>query len=171
MRALNIPNASLLALAASCFLQLGGQLFALSVVVGTIAKAPPRSFAILEGAYRYDSSAFWDIVPMITGLLFLIALAANWTSSRRWLLIAAFALFVLAGLLAGFFLEPEFASMIARGYSDTVDPVLQNRAAKWYALDWGVWAVGLAAGLLLLIAMLRPLAMRSSGHEDKAAMP
>ena len=169
MRALSIPNASLLALIISCFLQLGAQLFAISVVVGTITEAPPRSFAILEGPYRYDSSAFWDVVPMITGLLFLIAVIANWTNSRRWLLLTAFALFVLAGLLAGLFLEPEFASMIATGYADTVDPVLQSRAAQWYALDWSVWVVGLASGLLLLIALLRPVAMRKSKHEGEAA--
>ena len=165
MRALNIRDASLLALIVSCFLQLGAQLFAISVVVSTITQAPPRSFAILEGEYRYDSSAFWDVVPMITGLLFLIAVAANWTSSRRWLLVAAFALFVLAGLLAGVFLEPEFARLTANGYIDAVDSALQSRAARWYALDWGVWAVGLSAGLLLLIAMLRPAAVRTSDHQ------
>ena len=169
MRALNIPNASLLALIVSCFLQLGGQLFALSVVVSTIAAAPPRSFAILEGEYRYDSSAFWDVVPMITGVLFLIAVVANWTSSRRWLLLSALALFVLAGLLAGVFLEPEFAGIIAAGYSDTVDPVLRGRVAQFYALDWGVWVVGLAAGLLLLVALLRPVTMRKANHEGEAA--
>ena len=169
MRAVNIPNACLLALVVSCFLQLGAQLFALSVVVSTLAEAPPRSFAILEGGYRYDSSAFWDIVPMITGVLFLVAIVANWTSSRRWLLLAAFALFVLAGLLAGVFLEPQFASLTAAGYNDTVDPVLQSRAARWYTLDWGVWVVGLAAGLFLLVAMLRPVTRRKPNHEGKAA--
>jgi hypothetical protein len=106
---------------------------------------------------------------MITGMLFLIAVAANWAGSRRWLLLTAFALFVLAGLLAGFFLEPEFASMIAAGYSDTVDPVLRSRAAQWYLLDWGVWVVGLAAGLLLLIALLRPVTLRKSSYEGEAA--
>lgn len=165
---MNARNLTLMALITSCFLQLGGQLFAISVVVSTIAEAPPRSFAILEGEYRYDSSAFWNIVPMVTGVLFLIAIIANWTSSRRWLLLTAFALFVLGGLLAGFLLEPEFASITATGYSDTVDPTLQSRAAQWYALDWGVWVVGLAAGLLLLIAMIRPVTMRKSNHEGRA---
>jgi len=168
MGALNIRNASLMALIISCFLQVGAQLFAISVVASTIAQAPPRSFAILQGEYRYDSSAFWNIVPMITGVLFLIAVVANWNSSRRWLLLAAFALFVVAGLLAGFFLEPQFASIIATGYSDTVDPVLQSQAAQWYALDWGVWVIGFAAGLLLLVAMLRPVSMHKSNREDKA---
>ena len=157
MGAVNFRNASLLAVVASCFLQLGAQLFAISVVVGTLTAAPPRSFAILEGAYRYDSSAFWNVVPMITGLLFLIAVIANWRTSRRWLLVTAFGLFILAGVLAGALLEPEFARLTAAGYRDAVDPVLQGQAARFYALDWGVWSVGLAAGLLLLIALMRPV--------------
>lgn len=162
MRALCIANASLLALTMSLLLQLGGQLFALSVVASTVSKAPPRSFAILEGEFRYDSSAFWEIVPAVTGILFIIAIAGNWATSRRWLLLISFGLFVAAGLLAGLFLEPEFARMIATGYSDTVDPVLQSRAARWYALDWAVWGVGLVSGLVLLLALLRPAAGRGS---------
>lgn len=123
MADLNARNLTLMALIIGCFLQLGAQLFAISVLVSTIAEAPPRSFAILEGPYRYDSSAFWDVVPMITGILFLVAIIANWTSSRRWLLVSAFALFVLA------------------------------------------------AGLLLLVAMFRPVTMRRFSREDKASQP
>ena len=67
MASLNIRNIILMALIVSCFIQVGAQLFALSVVASTIAEAPPRSFAILEGPYRYDSSAFWSTVPPITG--------------------------------------------------------------------------------------------------------
>ena len=159
---LNIRNITLMALIVGVFMQLGAQLFAISVVVSTITEAPPRSLAILQGEYPYDSRAFWDVVPMITGVLFLIALVANWSSSRRWPLLAAFALFIFAGFLAGVFLEPEFASVTATAYSDTVDPALQERAARWYALDWGVWFIGLASGLLLLIAALRPVTMRKS---------
>ena len=44
------------------------------------------------------------------------------------LVLASFALFVMAGLLAGLVLEPEFAAMIANGYGDTVD--LSNRIAS-----------------------------------------
>lgn len=169
MRALNIPNASLMTLIISCFLQLGAQLFAISVVASTISKAPPRSFAILEGEYSYDSSAFWEIVPIITFVLFLIAIAANWITPRRWLLLTSFALFVGAGLMAGLLVEPEFASMIATGYGDTIDPVLQSRAARWLALDWAVWSVALAAGLVLLIALLRPATTRKPTHDRQTA--
>ena len=107
MASLNIRNIILMALIVSCFIQVGAQLFALSVVASTIAEAPPRSFAILEGPYRYDSSAFWSTVPPITLLLFIVALIANWKTSRRMLLLASFGLFLVGGLLAGLVLEPN----------------------------------------------------------------
>lgn len=159
MASLNIRNITLMALIISCFVQVGAQLFALSVVASTIAEAPPRSFAILEGPYRYDSSAFWSTVPPITLLLFIVALIANWKTSRRTLLLASFGLFLVGGLLAGLVLEPEFASMIATGHSDTIDPALQRRAASWLAYDWAVWGLSLAAGIALLLALARPVSV------------
>ena len=140
MGKLNIRNIALMALIVSCFMQVGAQLFALSVVASTIAEAPPRSFAILEGEYRYDSAPFWGTVPPITAILFIVALIANWKTPRRALLLVAFALFLVGGLIAGMVLEPEFDAMIAAGYSDTVDPALQSRAASWLAYDWAVWS-------------------------------
>ena len=153
----NIRNFALMALIVSCFVQVGAQLFAISIMASTIAEAPPRSFAILEGTYGYDSSAFWSTVPPITGLLFIVALILNWKTSRRALLLAAFGLFIIGGLIAGMLLEPEFAAITAAGYSDKVDPALQSRAASWLAYDWAVWSVGLAAGIALLLALARPI--------------
>ena len=57
MRELNIRNITLIALISSCFMQIGGQFFALSVVVRKISEAPPRSFAILEGHTRMTAAA------------------------------------------------------------------------------------------------------------------
>lgn len=156
MRDFNFPNIALLALAASCFLQVGAQLFALSVVASTVSAAPPKSFAILTGEYRYDSSAFWTTVPTITFVLFVIALIANWKNQRRKLILTAFGLFILGGLAAGLFLEPTFADMIKVGYSDHIDPTLQEQARRWYLIDWMVWTTGLLAGLTLLSSLLRP---------------
>lgn len=157
MANLNARNLTLMAVITSCLLQVGGGLFAISILVDTITEAPPRSFAILEGAYRYDSSAFWETLPPITGILFIIALIANWKTTRRWLVVAAFALFILGGFLAGVLLEPEFARITAAGYQDVVDPELQSRARSWYALDWAVWSVTLAAGITLLLALAHPV--------------
>ena len=156
MKDLNPRNITMMAAVAASFTQIGAQLFALSVIARTVSSAPPRSFAILEGAYRYDSSAFWETVPPITFLIFVVALITNWKTARRNLMLLALGLFIVGGIVAGFFLEPVFDEMKAIGFRDEVDPILQARAATWYALDWAVWFVGLTGGLALLLAFLRP---------------
>ena len=162
MTSRTLPNLSLIALTASCFIQIGAQLFAILVIVRTVISAPPRSFAIFEGEYGYDSSFFWQTVPPITLALFVVALVANWKNTRRSLLLGALALFVIAGAVAGVFLEPEFAELMGIGYSDVVDPALRSRAATWYAYDVGVWFVSLAAGITLLVALARPFTVRAA---------
>ena len=158
MHGLNVKNVTLMALAAACLVQVGAQLFALSVVASTVSAAPPRSLAILQGEYRYDSSGFWRTVPPITFVLFVTALIANWKTARRNLLLLALTLFVAGGLIAGLYLEPTFDEIKKIGFRDEVDPVLQARAAKWYAADWAVWVVGASAGVCLLLALIRPAA-------------
>ena len=166
MKEMNIKNITLIALVTSCLLQVGAQLFALSVVACTITEAPPRSFAMLQGEYGYNSSAFWDTVPIITFVLFIIALITNWKSQRRKLILFALTLFIIGGLVAGFFLEPVFADMIKTGYSDKVDPILQSQAKNWYIFDWMVWTSGLVAGLILVVALIRPIKVPDLIHSD-----
>ena len=161
MREFNFRNVTLMAAAASCFIQIGAQLFAISVIMRTVVQAPPRSFAIYNGEYGYDSTSFWNTVPPITALLLLIALVTNWKTQRRNLLLIALAVFVLGGVVAGVFLEPTFAEMMAVGYRDTIDPALQRRAANWYATDWAVWIFSLFAGGALLAALIRPAVNRA----------
>ena len=158
MHGLNVKNVTLMALAAACLIQVGAQLFALSVVASTVSAAPPRSLAILQGPYPYDSSGFWSTVPPITFVLFLTALIANWKTSRRNLLLLALSLFVVGGLLAGVYLEPTFDEIKKIGFRDEVDPVLQARAARWYATDWAVWSIGAMSAVCLLLALIRPVA-------------
>jgi len=67
-----------------------------------------------------------NTAPPITALLLVIALATNWKTQRRNLLLIATAVFVLGGVVAGVFLEPTFSDMIAVGYSDAIDPALQR---------------------------------------------
>jgi hypothetical protein len=89
-------------------------------------------------------------------VIFIVALIANWKTARRKLMLLALGLFIAGGIVAGFFLEPVFDEMKAIGFRDEVDPILQARAATWFALDWAVWFVGLTGGLALLLAFLRP---------------
>lgn len=111
-----------------------------------------------------DADLAWETqhLPPITGALFLLAIIANWPTPRRGLLLGAFAVFVLAGAAAVAGLEPLFADIVAGGYRDTVDPVLQRRAASWCALDWGARCVDAAAGVALLVALARPAVERAA---------
>ena len=152
----NVRDISLMALIISYFTQYGGQLFALMASATIVAKAPPRSFAMFEGEYGYNSSAFWDLVPTVTAVLFVLALIANWRTTRRNLLVFAAIMFVIGAVLAIFWLMPEFAQMQAIGFSDNVDPQLQARAAKWLKLDWSIWTFGMFSGLPLVVALARP---------------
>lgn len=154
---MSLKNITLIALTASCFIQTGAQLFAVSMIAGTLSEAPPRSFAMLQGEYGYSSSSFWEVVPAITFLMFIVALITNWKTQRRKLILLALILFIIGGIVAGFFLEPFFADMIKVGYSDEVDSALQVQAQRWYVFDWMVWTLSLAAGLTLLVALTRPL--------------
>jgi hypothetical protein len=112
---------------------------------------------MFQGEYGYNSSIFWNTVPLITFVLLIIALITNWKTRRRNLLLLALTMFIFAGLMAGFFVEPIFDEMKAAGYRDEIDPILQRRAATWYALDWAVWSSGFVAGLSLLLALIRPV--------------
>ena len=156
MKELNLANITLIALAASWFVQIGGQVFALTAVDGTLVAAPPRSFAMLQGEYRYDSSVFWSTVPPLTLLLLIIALITNWKTARRKLLLVAVTLFVVIGSVSMFYLEPTFDAIKAIGFRDEVDPALQSRAATWHITEWAVWGMTLVGGLTLLLALIRP---------------
>ena len=151
---------TLIASAASCLVQAGAQLFAILVIVRTLIADPPRSFAMLQGEHGYDSSIFWNTVPMITLVSLLLALVANWKTTRRGLLLIALSLFVVGSVIAGVVVEPGFGKLLAVGYSDTVDASLKSQAATLYLYDWVLWLVSLAAGISLLCALARPAASR-----------
>lgn len=53
-------------------------------------------------------------------------------------------------------LEPIFAELVATGYRDAVDPLLQRRAASWFIWDCSLRGVDAAAGVALLVALTRP---------------
>ena len=156
MKRLDLPNLTLMALTASALIQSGAQLFAVTIIARTVSKAPPRSFAIFSGEYAYDSRPFWELVPMITFILFLVALAANWRTPRRNYILVTLGLFIAGGLFAGLYLEPTFDAMIAQGFSDHVDPVMQKEAATWYMVDLAAWVIGFLVSILLLVALVQP---------------
>ena len=113
MKELNLRNIALMAVVASWFIQIGGQVFALITVDSFLVAAPPRSFAMLQGEYGYDSEAFWATVPPITGLLLIIALIANWKTERRTFLLVAFVLMIVVAVVSIFYVDPVFNELNA----------------------------------------------------------
>ncbi len=168
MKELNLQNLTLIALIASWFIHTGGQVFALIAVDSALVAAPPRSFAMLQGEYRYDSSAFWSTVPPLTSVLLIIALVANWRTGRRKLLLLALTLFIVIGLVSMLYLEPTFDEIKAIGYRDEVDPALQSRAAAWHAIEWAVWGLTLVGGLTLLFALVRPVTSATEPNQSQS---
>ena len=137
-------------------MQTGAQLFALSVVVRRLIEAPPKSFAMMNGPYGYSSAAFWETMPMITLLLFVVALIANFKTPRRKFILLSLAFFIAAGLIAGFVMGPAFDEMVKSGYSDSTDQLLHDKARRWYLYDWMTWIVSVASGIFLLVACITP---------------
>jgi hypothetical protein len=151
----------------SALLQAGAQLFAVTVIVGTVTQAPPRSLALYAGEYGYDSGPFWEIMPTITLGLLLLALFANWSTPRRRLVLGAVGAFLVAGLFAAFVTGPLQSEILAVSFADAVDPALTARAARWRAFDWASWALTLVPGVLLMRARALPaLDSRREGSVD-----
>ena len=153
MRTPTIPNLSLIPAVVAALLQAGAQLFAIAVIVGTVAKAPPRSLAMYAGEYGYNSGPFWEVMPTVTLGLLLVALVGNWRTPRRRLVLAAIALFIAAGLFTVFVMGAVQEAVVRVGYSDAVDEALRARAARWHMLDWVSWALALSVGVVLVAAL------------------
>ena len=149
MRTPTIANLALIPAVVGALLQAGAQLFAVAVVVHTVTAAPPRSLAMYAGEYGYNSGPFWEVMPTVTLGLLLLALAGNWRTPRRRLLLAAVALFIAAGLFTVFVMGPAQAAVVGIGYSDTVDEALRVQAARWHSLDWASWVLTLSTGIVL----------------------
>ncbi len=153
MRTPTVANLSLSAAVASALLQAGAQLFAIVVIVSTVTAAPPRSLAMYAGDYGYNSGPFWEMMPTVTLGFLLAALAGNWRTPRRRLLLVALALFIAAGSFTVFVMVPVQEAVVGVGYSDTVDEALRMKAARWLLLEWAAWALTLSTGVVLAASL------------------
>ncbi len=145
MKTSTFSKISLLAIFATLFVQIGAQLFAMLTIVQTLVKNPPKSFHMLIGDYGYDSTIFWNTIPNLTALLFVIALIACWKTKARMWIIISFLIFIIAGVFAMVVVEPRFAELI----SNQNNTNLNEMTSTWYRLDWTLWFLTLLSGLLL----------------------
>lgn len=92
-------------------------------------------------------------MPTVTLGLLLLALAGNWRTPRRRLLLVAVALFIASGIFTVFVMSPVQEAVVAVGYSDTVDESLRVQGARWHMLDWVAWVLTLSTGVVLAASL------------------
>lgn len=147
----------LLSLLSLLLIQLGAQLFAITVAVTTLIESPPESFNMIEGDFPYDSSTFWNVFPNILGSIFLITIIFNWrTKFKKWTLIS-FGLYVLSAIFAIFVLEPAQANVLNQNIDGTQLQDLKNDALTWYRYDWILFFLTLITAITLIIPIFKNL--------------
>lgn len=150
----------LLSLLCLLLIQLGAQLFAITVAVDTLIESPPESFAMIQGDFPYDSSIFWDVFPNVLGSVFLITIISNWrTKFKKWILIS-FGLYVLSAIFAIFVVEPAQMNVLNQSIDGTQLQDLKNDALTWYRLDWILWLFTLSTAIPLIIPIFKHLDKR-----------
>ena len=147
----------LLSLLSLLLIQLGAQLFAITVAVTTLIESPPESFAMIQGDFPYDSSTFWNVYPNIIGSFFLITIIFNWrTKFKKWILIS-FGLYVLSAIFAIFVLDPAQANVLNQSIDGTQLQDLKNDALTWYRYDWILFLLTLTTSITLIIPIFKHL--------------
>lgn len=150
----------LLSLLSLLLIQLGAQLFAITVAVTTLIDSPPESFSMIQGDFPYDSSTFWDVFPNILGCIFLITIIFNWrTKFKKWILIS-FGLYVLSAIFAIFILDPAQANVLNQSIDGTQSQDLKNDALTWYRYDWILFSITLITTVSLLVPIFKHLTER-----------
>lgn len=131
MKTAFMKNAFLFAATIFHFILVGATLFGNIVIVPVVLSAPPESLAIFQGQYAYDSTVFWQPVNMIALGLLLVALIANWRTSRRNLMIGWLVGSVAVSIWSLMFIFPEYVDIVSSPFEITVDSDLVERGARW----------------------------------------
>jgi hypothetical protein len=152
---ITLASLSLILLCLFYLIMLGGGNYEQMNITRVIIKAPPGSFAMLTGEYKFSPVAFWATFRPITILLFIITLVLNWRRShvKRNLLIIGFAIDIVITISTFVYFAPEVGSMLETPMSDHVDAGILQRAARWSNLNYIRLGAFYTVGLLLLFAL------------------
>jgi len=150
-----LGTAALIALILPYFIVVGADLFGQTVLASMAFSEPPRSLAMYQGDYAYQSASFWKINTTLIGVLFIAAAALNWSTRRRWLILISLVGFIIINAVSFGYIFPMYGELVSSTYSDTVDPELQQRGAAWLLIAKVRWVAFTGLGVLLLVALTR----------------
>lgn len=153
-----LANGSLILLALFYLIMLGGGNYEHMNVTTTVASAPPKSFAMLQGPYGFNPVKFWVTFRPITILLFITTIITNWnfSPSRRKLLLIAFAIDIAVILATFLYFAPETEIFVKASFNEnTIDNTLLQSAQQWKNLNILRLGAIYLSSLLLLIALAK----------------
>ena len=148
-----MKNNILIAAIMAHFVLVGADIFAQVAITPVALSAPPASLAMYQGEYVYNSAPFWRSTNMIALILLIAALASNWRTSRRNLLLAWLSGSLIVSILSLGYIFPEYTEIVSSVYSNTVDQELFQRGADWRVIAFVRWLVFAGIGVLPLIAL------------------
>ena len=148
-----MKNYVLIAAIMAHFVLVGADIFAQVAITPVALSAPPASLAMYQGEYVYDSAPFWRTANMVALFLLIAALAINWRTSRRNLLLAWLAGSIIVSILSLGYVFPEYTEIVSSAYSDSVDQGLYQRGADWQVIAFIRWLVFAGMGMLPLVAL------------------
>ncbi|HEY0741208.1 MAG TPA: hypothetical protein VGD40_07090 [Chryseosolibacter sp.] len=150
-------------------IMLGGGTYEQMNVTKLIVTAPPASFDMLMGEFPFSPVVFWTTFRPLTILLFIVTLVLCWKKRpTRNVLLAAFGIDSLVTISTFLYFAPEVGSMISAAAANRVEG-LEERAVRWYSLNYVRLAVFYVVGLLLLFAHRNFTLESKTGYEALTA--
>ncbi len=144
------------------FIQVGASLFAISVNVSTLVKAPPASLAMVQGSYVFDPSVFWDNFPNFMLVVVILTLILNWkTPLRKWIIWGS-VVYLISGIIAVFILEPVQTEFLSSEYANIIDPVLKEQGILWRNVSLCFLGVSILSGLVFILGYIKVQLMKTS---------
>ncbi len=153
-----LANISLILLALFYLIMLGGGSYEHMNVATVVASAPPKSLAMMQGVYGFNPVTFWVTFRPLTILLFVVAIISNWsfTTERRKLLLAAFALDIVVTLSTFLYFAPATEVLVSATYQENhIDEALFQKAQQLKNLNIFRLGAIYISSLLLLIALTK----------------
>lgn len=151
----NIKNFLLIGAVISHYLLVGADTYAQASITPIALSAPPMSLAMYQGEYVYNAAPFWQITNMIALVFLIAALALNWRTSRRNLLLVTVAGSIVISIISLSYIFPEYTAIVTSPYSETADPLLFERGATWRTIALSRLVLFGCLGLLPLWALTK----------------
>ncbi len=140
---------------------IGGAIYEHLALVPVWSSAVPASLTVFQGPYALAPQNFWIPIHPVTIALLIAALAANWTTDRRFHIASALVGYLIVLGVTFFYFVPELTALTQTPFSETVDAALTGRAGTWETLSLVRLALLLVLAIVLLYSLAKPIDSRS----------